>query len=220
MTSGIQGLKKKAVAIGRSRVNDPDATKANILEVATQEFAELGFDGARIDAIADRTKTSKRMIYYYFQNKKGLYQAVLLEYYRRLRSAEAQLDLEHLPPLEAITKLSHFTFDYHLNNADVVRLVMVENIAKGRHIHEMSLEPLNSVLIKSLKEICERGYEAGVMRKLDPMQLYMSIASLAFFNVSNRYTFSKIFKIDMVSPKSSDLRKKDVTDMIQRYVSV
>jgi len=220
VTSGIQGLKKKAVAVGRSRVNDPDATKANILEVATQEFAELGFDGARIDAIADRTKTSKRMIYYYFQNKKGLYQAVLLEYYRRLRSAEAQLDLEHLPPLEAITKLSHFTFDYHLKNADVVRLVMVENIAKGRHIHEMSLEPLNSVLIKSLKEICERGHEAGVMRKLDPMQLYMSIASLSFFNVSNRYTFSKIFKIDMVSPKSSDLRKKDVTEMILRYVSV
>lgn len=200
-------------------MNDPDATKANILQVATIEFAELGFDGARIDAIAERTKTSKRMIYYYFQSKKGLYSAVLVEYYRRLRSAESLLELEHIEPLEAILRLTHFTFDYHMINADVVRLVMVENIAKGRHIEELpSLEPVNSVLIKSLKKICTRGQKSGVMRKLDPLQLYMTIAALTFFNVSNRYTFSKIFGIDMVSPKSSDLRKKEITEAVLRYV--
>ncbi|OYX57859.1 MAG: hypothetical protein B7Y86_05170 [Brevundimonas subvibrioides] len=212
-------LTKKPIAPGRSRVNDPDATKANILQVATIEFAELGFDGARIDAIAERTKTSKRMIYYYFQSKKGLYSAVLVEYYRRLRSAESLLELEHIEPLEAILRLTHFTFDYHMINADVVRLVMVENIAKGRHIEELpSLEPVNSVLIKSLKKICTRGQKSGVMRKLDPLQLYMTIAALTFFNVSNRYTFSKIFGIDMVSPKSSDLRKKEITEAVLRYV--
>nr|WP_303694925.1 TetR/AcrR family transcriptional regulator [Brevundimonas subvibrioides] len=212
-------MTKKPIAPGRSRVNDPDATKANILQVATIEFAELGFDGARIDAIAERTKTSKRMIYYYFQSKKGLYSAVLVEYYRRLRSAESLLELEHIEPLEAILRLTHFTFDYHMINADVVRLVMVENIAKGRHIEELpSLEPVNSVLIKSLKKICTRGQKSGVMRKLDPLQLYMTIAALTFFNVSNRYTFSKIFGIDMVSPKSSDLRKKEITEAVLRYV--
>lgn len=212
-------MTKKTIAPGRSRVNDPHATKANILQVATLEFAELGFDGARIDAIAERTKTSKRMIYYYFQSKKGLYSAVLVEYYRRLRTAESILELEHVDPLDAILRLTHFTFDYHMRNADVVRLVMVENIAKGRHIEELpSLEPLNSVLIKSLKKICERGQKSGVLRKLDPLQLYMTIAALAFFNVSNRYTFSKIFGIDMVSTKSSDLRKKEITEAVLRYV--
>lgn len=214
-------MTKRTIAPGRSRVNDPDATKANILHVATLEFAELGFDGARIDAIAERTKTSKRMIYYYFQSKKGLYSAVLVEYYRRLRSAESLLDLQHLDPIEAITRLTHFTFDYHMNNADVVRLVMVENIAKGRHIEELpSLEPVNSVLIQSLKQICTRGKKIGVMRKLDPLQLYMTIAALTFFNVSNRYTFSKIFGIDMVSTKSSDLRKKEITEAVLRYVRI
>ncbi|WP_292134151.1 TetR/AcrR family transcriptional regulator [Brevundimonas sp.] len=213
------GARKTASTRVRTRTNDPDATKANILEVATKEFAERGFDGARIDAIADRTKTSKRMIYYYFGHKKGLYQAVLTNYYIRLRQAESEIDLEDLSALEAVEKLTHSTFDYHMRNADVVRLVMVENIAKGRHIDELpSLDPISSVLIKTLKKVCQRGYKEGVMRKVDPTRLYMSIAALCFFNVSNRYTFQKIFNLDLISPRAAELRKAEVADMIIRYV--
>ena len=212
-------MAENVVKKGRTRTNDPDATKANILEVATLEFAERGLDGARIDAIAERTKTSKRMIYYYFRSKKGLYSAVLIGYYERLRSLEEKLDLERLEPLEAIRTLVNFTFEYHRENADVVRLVMVENIAKGVHIKELpTLEPLNSKLIASLRKICARGAAEGVMRDIDPMHLYMSIAALSFFNVSNRYTFSSIFHVDMVSATSASLRKDDIVEMILRYV--
>lgn len=204
---------------GRTRVNDADATRANILEVSTQEFGERGYDGARIDAIAERTKTSKRMLYYYFGSKRGLYQAVLTHYYVRLRQAEALIDLKNLSPLEAVQRLTESTFDYHIKNADVVRLVMVENLAKGVHINELpSLDPVSSVLIKTLRSICQRGVKDGTMRKVDPTRLYMSIAALCFFNVSNRYTFSTIFNVDMTSPKSVALRRKEVADMVIRYV--
>jgi hypothetical protein len=180
-----------AVAV-RSRVNDPDATKANILDVATREFAELGFDGARIDAIAEQTKTSK---------------------------AEGEINLDDLTALEAVQKMTESTFDYHMKNADVVRLVMVENIAKGRHMDELpSLEPLNSVLINDLRKVCDRGLKEGTMRKLNPTRLYMSIAALCFFNVSNRYTFQSIFKVDMTSTKAANARKAEVVEMILRYV--
>ena len=207
-----------AVAV-RSRVNDPDATKANILDVATREFAELGFDGARIDAIAEQTKTSKRMLYYYFKNKRGLYQAVLVNYYANLRKAEGEINLDDLTALEAVQKMTESTFDYHMKNADVVRLVMVENIAKGRHMDELpSLEPLNSVLINDLRKVCDRGLKEGTMRKLNPTRLYMSIAALCFFNVSNRYTFQSIFKVDMTSTKAANARKAEVVEMILRYV--
>ena len=207
-----------AVAV-RSRVNDPDATKANILDVATREFAELGFDGARIDAIAEQTKTSKRMLYYYFKNKRGLYQAVLVNYYANLRKAEGEINLDDLTALEAVQKMTESTFDYHMKNADVVRLVMVENIAKGRHMDELpSLEPLNSVLINDLRKVCDRGLKEGTMRKLNPTRLYMSIAALCFFNVSNRYTFQSIFKVDMTSTKAAKARKAEVVEMILRYV--
>lgn len=204
----------------RVRINDPEATRKNIIEVATREFAELGFDGARIDTIAEQTKTSKRMLYYYFKSKAGLYQAVLVNYYVNLRKAESEISLDDLTALQAVQKMTESTFDYHMRNADVVRLVMVENIAKGRHMEELpSLEPLNSVLINDLKKVCERGVKEGTMRKLNPVRLYMSIAALCFFNVSNRYTFQSIFAVDMTSAKASKVRKAEVVDMILRYVS-
>jgi AcrR family transcriptional regulator len=216
---GFQVKTTTAAVTSRSRVNDPDATKANILDVATREFAELGFDGARIDAIAEQTKTSKRMLYYYFKNKRGLYQAVLVNYYVKLRKAEGEIDLDDLTALEAVQKMTESTFDYHMKNADVVRLVMVENIAKGRHMDELpSLEPLNSVLINDLRKVCDRGVKEGTMRKLNPTRLYMSIAALCFFNVSNRYTFQSIFKVDMTSTRAANARKAEVVEMILRYV--
>lgn len=203
-----------------SRTNDPERTKANIIQVATEEFSEVGYSGARIDRIADRMHTSKRMIYYYFGSKEALYSAVLLEYYRKLRGAEADLQLDEKPPLEALKELVEFTFDYHAANADNVRLVMVENIHKGRHIKQMpSLEPINTAVIDMVGRICARGAESGVIRgDVKPWDIYTSIAALCFFNVSNRYTFSAIFNHDMISDEAATARRAEVVDMVIRYV--
>jgi AcrR family transcriptional regulator len=204
-----------------TRTNDPERTKADILAMATREFSESGYSGGRIDEIAERTKTSKRMIYYYFGSKDGLYRAVLTEYYRKLRSQEQDLHLEDLAPLDAIKRLVHFTVDYHITNAEDVRLVMVENIHRGRHIQELpSLETLNSSLVDLIGRICERGVAEGVIRPgLDPMDVYMSIAALSYFNVSNRYTFSTIFGVEMGSKTFLSARKRSITDTILRYVA-
>jgi AcrR family transcriptional regulator len=203
-----------------TRTNDPERTKANIIQVATEEFSEVGYSGARIDRIADRMNTSKRMIYYYFGSKEGLYSAVLAEYYRNLRGAEADLRLDEKPPLEALKELMEFTFDYHAANADNVRLVMVENIHKGKHIKQMpNLEPMNTSVIDMVGRICERGVKEGVIRpEVKPWDVYSSIAALSFFNVSNRYTFAAIFNHDMISPESAAERRAAVVDMIIRYV--
>jgi AcrR family transcriptional regulator len=204
------------------RKNDPQRTVADIIAVATREFAEFGFSGARVDRIAAQTNTSKRMIYYYFNSKEGLYREVLYAYYAQLRQAEDNLNLASKPPLTAITELVRFTFQYHVDHADIVRLVMVENIHKGRHITAMpSIDPLNSTIIDSVAEICRRGAADGVMRPdLDPVDLYMSIAALCFFNVSNRHTFSTIFHRDMTSPEALEARLKSITRMVVRFVTV
>lgn len=204
----------------RLRTNDPERTKADILEVATHEFSEKGLSGARIDEIAERTRTSKRMIYYYFESKEGLYQAVLEESYRRIRSIEATLDLEHKPPLEALAQHVRFTFDYQLANPDFIRLVMVENIHNAAHMGQLSADQLSSMAaIGTLRSIVRRGIAEGVMRKdLDPIDLHMSISALCFFNVSNRHTFSTIFKVDMVSLAATAARRESVTDLILRFV--
>src|SRR6188474_1555101 len=116
------------------RTNDPERTQANILEVAEIEFGEKGLAGARIDEIAAATRTSKRMIYYYFGSKEGLYLAVLEEAYRRVRDVEAELHLQDLEPEEALRKLVGSTFDYYLAHPEFVRLVMNENIMDAAHM--------------------------------------------------------------------------------------
>ena len=103
-------------------------TRRNIIDVATKEFAENGLSGARIDEIAAKTKSSKRMIYYYFGDKEGLYLKVLEEAYSRVRAEEASLDLAEMEPREALDALVRFTFDHHNRNPDFIRLVMIENI--------------------------------------------------------------------------------------------
>ncbi len=210
----------KSPAAGRTRANDPDATRADIIEVALKEFADKGLSGARIDEIAEQTRTSKRMIYYYFESKEGLYRAVLEECYRRIRSIETKLDLEHLPPLEALRLLVASTFDYQDAHPDFIRLVMVENINHGEHISQLSnFGALNAGVIEQIEHICARGVAAGVMREgIDPVDLHMTISALCFFNVSNRYTFSRIFRLNMGSRAALKARRESVAELVVRSV--
>jgi AcrR family transcriptional regulator len=212
--------KAKHSATGRS--HDPEMTRQDIVAVATKEFAEKGFSGARVDEIAAHTNTSKRMIYYYFQDKEGLFIAVLEEAYRRIRQIEATLDLTHLKPEAAIRALVGFTFDYQNSNDDFIRLVMVENIHQGIHLaRSRAIQDLNVSVIDTLRFIYRRGVEDGVFREgIDEIDLHMTISALCFFNVSNRATFSQIFKRDMAAPDLLSKRREIVIDTIIRYLRI
>jgi len=204
-----------------SRVNAPEKTKRNILDVATAEFAAKGFSGARVDEIAARTKTSKRMIYYYFTDKDGLYLAVLEDAYSKIRKIEGSLDLDHLSPEAALRALVKFTFDYENENLDFIRLVMNENIHNGEFLRRSkTIRTLNVPAIDAVRRILERGRAKGDFRdNIDPVDLHMSISALCFFNVANRATFSTIFNVDMTSPKALQTRRDNVVEMILRYVT-
>ncbi len=202
------------------RTNDPARTMAGILDVATTEFAEKGLSGARIDAIAAATQTSKRMIYYYFGSKEGLYIAVLEEAYRRMRAIEAELHLDDLLPEDALRKLVGFTFDHHHDNPDFIRLVMTENMERGEFMARSKvIQKLNVTAISAVKTLYERGVASGVFRaNLDAIDLHASISALTFFNVANRHTFSLIFKRDFDAPRVSRERRDSVIEMIVRFV--
>jgi AcrR family transcriptional regulator len=203
------------------RTNDPERTMAGIIAVATAEFAAKGLAGGRIDAIADATHTSKRMIYYYYGSKEGLYLAVLEDAYRRIRAIEADLHLADLSPVEALKALVGFTFDHHHSNQDFIRLVMNENIERGAYLVQSKLiQELNLSAIQSIEELYKRGVKAGVFRKgLDPIDIHASISALTFFNVSNRYTFDLIFKRNGQTAKALVARRQSVVDMVLRFVS-
>lgn len=202
------------------RTNDPERTKANILEVAAAEFGEKGLAGARIDEIAAATQTSKRMIYYYFESKEGLYLAVLEESYRRMRGTEAELHLGDLDPEQALRRLVAFTFDHHLNNENYIRLVMSENIHRGQYLAQSQrIQELNVPAIAAIRELYERGVRLGMFRPgLDPVDIHASISALSFFNVSNRHTFGLIFKLDTRSAAYTAHRRENVIEMVVRFV--
>lgn len=215
----MAGARSRANA-GTTRSNDPEATRRDILEVATREFAAYGLAGARIDEIADQTRTSKRMIYYYFGDKEGLYRAVLEGAYSRIRKIEAGLDLEHLGPEEALRTLVRFNFDYHNSNEDFIRLVMIENIHHAEVLNKSDvIQALNVTIIDALREIYGRGLAEGVFRPgLTELDLHWAISALCFFNVSNRPTFSGIFKKDLGTEAAQAERRQQVVDMVLRYV--
>ena len=222
-----QRIQTKAAATAARRVGKPgagpdrdaDATRAEILSVAIEEFSSKGLSGSRVDEIAERTRTVKRMIYYYFGSKEGLYRAVLEHAYDHIRTIESDLDLDCLPPVEALRRLVQVTFDYHNKHPEFVRLVMNENIHKGAHIgHLSNIKERNRSVIATLGKLIDRGVRAGEFRSdIDPIELHMSISALSFYNVSNRYTFSTIFGRDMSSAKAAAARRDVVIDMIERW---
>lgn len=209
-------------AAGRetTRTNDPERTRGNILAVAEQEFGEKGLAGARIDEIAATTQTSKRMIYYYFGSKEGLYLAVLEESYRKIRQEETDLHLEDLAPEAALRRLVGFTFDRHLRNESYVRIVMSENIHRGQFMRQSQyIQDLNVPAIDAIRDLYQRGVAAGVFRPgLDLLDIHASISALSFFNVSNRHTFGLIFKQDTQEPGYLAQRRDSVIDMVWRYL--
>lgn len=209
-----------AVSRNQSWTQDPEGVRRNILAVAHQEFVENGLSGARIDEIAARTTTSKRMIYYYFGDKQGLYIAVLEAAYAGMREGERSLDLSSFPPVEAMERLVGYSVDYHANHADFVRLVMVENIHHARHLKlSKAIERLNIPAIELVRDVYERGVAEGVFRSgLTPLDLHLTISALAFHNVANRASIRQIFGYDMGLPENLARRRQIAIEMVLRFV--
>lgn len=205
-----------------STLRDADRSIQDILTIATEEFAINGLSGARVDQIAERTRTSKRMIYYYFNGKEGLYQAVLEKAYMDIRSLEERSKLQEMEPLAAMRKLIELTFDYDETHPQFISLVSVENIHQGKHMKNVqAIKDVNASVIRTLTSILERGRKEGVFRAdLDPVDVHMLISAFCFFRVSNRHTFGAIFDRDLSDPKLRKRHKKLITDTIERMLEV
>lgn len=204
-----------------TRLRDPERTRADVLAVATEVFADSGYSGARIDEIARRTRTTKRMIYYYFGGKEQLYLAVLEEAYRGIREAEQSLQVQELEPAEALRRLAELTYDHHLKHSDFIRLVAIENIHRGRFISELeSLHDLNTPAMGVLDGIIAQGHQKGVFREeVNALDLHLLISSYCVFQVANRYTFSVLFDSEFASPQRQDQMRSLIGDVVVRWAA-
>ena len=204
----------------KSRKNNPEKTRENILQEAIVEFVQQGLAGARVDAIAERIHTSKRMIYYYFGSKEQLYVEVLEKLYGDIRNTETRMNLTALEPREAIRRLVEFTFDHHDQNVDFVRIVSIENIHNAEYVKRTSsIKDMNSKILESLGETLRRGAEMGLFREgLEPLDVHLLINSFSFYRVSNRHTFSEIFQIELSDEAIKQRHRAMICESVLRYL--
>jgi AcrR family transcriptional regulator len=202
------------------RLRDADRSQNTILAAARDEFAEFGLGGARMDRIAERASLNKRLIYYYFEDKEKLFEAVLEQAYLHIREAERELNLLNLKPADAVRRLVEFTWNYYLDHPEFLTLLNSANLHKARHLQGSErVREMNSPLIAMLGEILERGRKEGSFRGgIDAVQLYVSIAALSYFYLSNSFTLSSIFGRDLMAAKARSERLSHMCDVILGYV--
>lgn len=204
----------------KAQVRDPNATQARILVAATQEFAKHGLGGARVDSIAARAKSNKRMLYHYFGNKDELFRITVENAYAQFRNTEAALQLDSIEPVAAVKRLVAFTWDYFLENPEFITLVNSENLHKAKHLKASKTTPdMSRKFVGRMQSLLQRGEQAGVFRKgLDPVQVNISIAAIAYYYLTNRYTAAIVFERDMMSKDALAARLKFNTDTVLRML--
>jgi AcrR family transcriptional regulator len=203
------------------RQRDAERTRAEILDAATEEFASRGYAGGRVDEIAAKTRTTKRMIYYYFRSKQGLYVAVLERAYAGIRRLEQGLDVDHLDPARAMRALSELTFDHHQSHPAFIRLVSIENIHHAEHLRTSPILPgLAAPAVDVLGGILARGRAAGLFRDdVDALDVHMIISAFCVFRTANRYTFEAIFGRDMLDEERSAHHRRMIGDLVLEYLT-
>ncbi|GAA4509567.1 TetR/AcrR family transcriptional regulator [Brevibacterium yomogidense] len=206
----------------RARQRDAERTKRELLEVATTVFAEEGLAGARVDDIAARTSTTKRMIYYYFGGKEQLYAAVLQNAYRGIREAERTIDVADLGPADALRALAEATYDHHVQHSDFIRLVMIENIHRAEVLKKLdTLEELGQPAVDVLEDIMARGRAEGIFRDdLTPFDLHMLISSYCVFQVANQHTFGHLFQRELLEEPTASRARTMLGDLVVRWIMV
>jgi AcrR family transcriptional regulator len=215
-----KGRARDAKRARGSGPRDPERTSASILAAAVAEFTEKGYAGARIDAIAERSGANKRMIYHYFGDKAGLYLAVLESTYAAIRTAEIGLNLAARAPVEGMRELVAFTWNYFLAHPEFLSLLATENLHRARYLKQSRrIRELHSPLVGTISELLARGVKAGLFRAgVDPVQLYITIASLGFFYMSNRHTLSTVFGRDLGAADQLRARAEHIADVVLSYL--
>ncbi|MBW2240910.1 MAG: TetR family transcriptional regulator [Deltaproteobacteria bacterium] len=202
------------------RPRDAVRTRAGILAAATAAFAAHGLGGARVDEIARGAGVNKALLYHYFGNKQALFLAVLEEVYANIRGAEAALELETENPPEAMERLVDFTWEYFLEHPEFITLLNSENLHRARHLkRSKQVRALHHPLVDRIGEILERGIARGDFRAdVDPVQLYISIAALGYFYLSNAHTLGTVFDRDLLAESEKEARRRHVQDVVRGYL--
>ncbi|MCP3440715.1 MULTISPECIES: TetR/AcrR family transcriptional regulator [unclassified Bradyrhizobium] len=201
-------------------IRDSIRTQEKILAAAQVEFARRGFDGARVDAIVERAKISKNLLYHYFRSKEDLYIRILERTYETLRRRQSDVSVNGLDPLNAMIRLCENTFRVFVEEPDVIVILNTENLHRAKHIVKSTIiRTMYDKLSENLREILQAGVQQGIFRQgVDPVELYISMSALGYFYLSNQHTLSILFKRKLGAPENIERRQAHLVDMVVSYL--
>ncbi|MGN6466184.1 MAG: TetR/AcrR family transcriptional regulator [Rhizobiaceae bacterium] len=205
---------------GGRRWRNAERTRAELLEVATDEFSEKGYAGARVEEIVQRCGVTKAVLYHYFESKEQLFVAVMELAYARMRKRQNEWSFAELDPEEAMAKLTIYTFEHFRDEPQVIRLLNSENLYKARHIKMSGKIPdLYNPLISAISDALAKGREMGRFRAdVDPVDLYITISGLSYFYLSNQYTLGYVLRQDLMESGRLEQRQKHMVDVVLGYL--
>ena len=205
---------------GGVREQSAQATRETLLKAAIKVFGKQGLNGARVEQISRAAKSHDRMIYYYFGSKEALFVAVIEETYRRFNEAEARLALDLSQPVQALRDVIAFMWGYYQKHPEFITLLNSENLHRGRHIGKSSKAgEYSSPALEVLSRVRGSGVQAGLFRpELRARDVYLMIASMGYFYLSNRYTLSTLLGESLEDPAALAQWQQFITDAVLRTV--
>ena len=194
------------------RKQNPAAVKQNIVEVAIKEFSANGLAGSSVNVIAEKTDTSKRMIYYYFGGKSKLYRAAIEHAYRKVLGRENEHEIDKLHPIKALEALVSIPFKNRENLDCFGRIVAGENLLSGEHVAQIEgFRELNAPARLLVQDIYEKGVATGDFRPgLNPLVIRWFLNAIGTFNVVNRHTFKAAFGDELDSPEGQEMLRQQM----------
>ena len=205
----------------KKRIRDPQRTRLHIIDSALNEFAERGFDGARIDTIAELSGTNKSLIYKYFISKEELYIACLTLTYENMRASQHEIQFDEPDPIKSMRKLIESTFDTFANNPRLVRIITHENVQNARFLkQQLNVKLLYTPLMDKMAHVLQKGQASGMFRKnVELKNLYISISSLGYFYFSNIYTLGVVLDEDLAKKRNIQAQRNQAVEMVLAYLT-
>jgi AcrR family transcriptional regulator len=162
------------------------------------------------------------MLYYYYGNKERLYQAALEKVFADMIDAQRDFVMPIDDPVEGMRQLIARAWEHYVSHPDLVRLLMNENLLRGRHIQQSAtVKRASFPLTETVKSLLERGQAMGVFRTdVSAEHVLMTIMSLGYFYVSNQYTCSGWLGVNLMSKPRRNAWLKHICAVVLEYLEV
>ena len=216
---------QQGLDISQSQPTEADEAAADmrraLLDAGKTEFANYGYDGARLERIAAKVGCAKRMLYYYFGNKKDVYLAVIEQSYSDIRESEEMLNLDAMAPLQALHALAQKSFEYHEQNLEFTRLVLQENFQGGEMLGQISkTDLLRKAALDPVERILARGAKQGVFRSgISAVDVHYMISALSSFRVDHAATWRSLLEVDLLGDSLRERHLQLLLDQLSRLVA-